>query len=81
MNTKLTLRMDEELIERAKRHSTRTGKSLSRLVAEFFAVISGGGNATGAPAITPRVRKLTGAISGAGVDERDHRRHLEEKHR
>ncbi len=36
MQTKLTLRMDEELIRKAKRFSRKTGRSLSRIVADFF---------------------------------------------
>jgi len=39
MNTKLTLRLDEDLIERAQRYSDATGKSLSKLVADYFALI------------------------------------------
>jgi hypothetical protein len=77
MKTKLTLRMDDALIERAKLHSERSGKSLSRLVGEFFSAID-------APAgpfeITPRVSSLVGALSGSPMDEGDYRRHLEEKH-
>lgn len=77
MNTKLTLRLDEELISRAKLYSDRSGKSLSRLVGEFFAAID-------APALagqaTPRVRSLIGALAGSGLDEDDYRHHLEEKH-
>ncbi|MBE0418315.1 MAG: hypothetical protein IBX63_11175 [Coriobacteriia bacterium] len=40
MGTKLTLRLDEDLIRRAKRHSARSGKSVSRLVADYFALIA-----------------------------------------
>jgi hypothetical protein len=77
MNTKLTLRMDDALIERAKVHSDRSGKSLSRLVSDFFSAI----DAPAASAdITPRVRLLLGALSDANLDEADYRRHLEEKH-
>ena len=77
MNTKLTLRMDDALIERAKLYSDRSGKSLSRLVSEFFSAI----DAPSRPAdITPRVRSLVGALSGSPLDEDDYRRHLEEKH-
>jgi hypothetical protein len=79
MNTKLTLRLDAELIERAKQHSTRTGKSVSSLVADFFALMESG--EAGDTPITPSVRSLLGALSGPNVDEGDYRRHLEDKHR
>jgi len=78
MNAKLTLRLDEELIGRAKRHSARSGKSVSRLVADYFALIDVDQPATEA---TPRVRSLRGVLAGSGLDEIDHRRHLESKHR
>lgn len=78
MNTKLTLRLDDRLIESAKRHSAETGRSISQLVADFFALIEAD---TGDIEITPRVRSLRGVLAGSGLDETDYRRHLEEKHR
>jgi len=77
MNTKLTLRLDDELIERAKRYSARSGKSVSKLVSDYFALID---TSLEGAEVTPRVRSLRGAIGG-GVSEADYRRHLEDKHR
>jgi hypothetical protein len=80
VNTKLTLRLDDGLIKAAKRHAGKSGKSVSRLVADYFALI----DADAAPAdadLTPRVRALLGALPGSCVDEQDYRRHLEDKHR
>ena len=77
MNTKLTLRMDDALIERAKLRSEQSGRSLSRLVSDFFSAM----DAPAAPGgITPRVRSLMGALSHVTLDEDDYRRHLEQKH-
>jgi hypothetical protein len=78
VNTKLTLRLDDELIERAKRHSAISGKSVSRLVADYFALIDA---APSSADVTSRVRALRGALSGSNLDERDYRRHLEDKYR
>jgi hypothetical protein len=80
MNTKLTLRLDDALIRSAKRHSAKSGKSVSRLVADYFTVIE---SSETEPLIelTPRVRSLIGALSDAGANEDDYRRHLEEKYR
>jgi hypothetical protein len=39
MNTKLTLRMDNDLIESAKEYSAETGKSVSRIVSDLFEII------------------------------------------
>ena len=78
MNTKLTLRLDDKLIASAKRHSAESGKSLSQLVADFFALID---TQYIDVEITPRVRALRGVLAGSGLDESDYRRHLEERYR
>ena len=36
MNTKLTLRLDENLIKSAKNYASSSGKSVSQLVADYF---------------------------------------------
>lgn len=79
MQTKLTLRMDEELIQRAKRYADLTGKSVSQIVADYFALVDGGDPATDL-ALTPRVKALKGALKGATAAEDDYRRHLETKY-
>jgi len=80
MNTKLTLRLDERLIRNAKRHLAKSGKSVSKLVADYFALIDTDEDIPGAN-ITPRVRSLIGSLKGATVTEEDYRRHLEDKNR
>ena len=77
MNAKLTLRLDEELIARAKRHSAETGRSVSQLVADFFSLIEAQDPGV---EVTPRVRALRGVLAGSGLDKDDYRRHLEIKH-
>jgi len=77
MNTKLTLRLDEKLIASAKRHSAESGKSVSQLVADYFALIDARDRDI---EITPRVRSLRGVLAGSGLDEDDYRRHLKEKY-
>lgn len=79
MQSKLTLRLDDDVIRRVKRYSARSGKSLSRLVEDYFALISAGLEASGLD-LTPRVRSLLGALSSARVSEDDYRKHLEDKH-
>lgn len=41
METKLTLRMDDKLIARAKKYAQKHGTSLSKLVADYFKIIAG----------------------------------------
>jgi hypothetical protein len=83
VNTKLTLRLDEDLIRGAKRHAAASGKSVSQLVEDYFTVLV----ATGGPVageLTPRVRGLLGALKegagGGGLDEGAYRAHLERRH-
>jgi hypothetical protein len=80
MNTKLTLRLDDSLIEKAKRYSDRSGKSVSQLVADYFALIEVDALIPGTE-LTPRVRAMIGSLKGASTTENDYRRHLEEKFR
>ena len=40
MQAKLTLRMEEELINTAKLYSARSGKSVSKIVADLFKLTS-----------------------------------------
>jgi hypothetical protein len=78
MNTKLTLRMDEELIVRAKAYAERSGRSVSGLVANFFTVLTS--DQPPVFEITPRVHALLGVLEDAGVDEEDYKRHLLRKY-
>ena len=83
MQTKLTLRLEQRLIRRAKAYARRTGKSVSELVADFFGRLEA--PAEEAPprvaAQSPAVQSLVGALAGARVEESDYRAHLAEKHR
>ncbi len=76
----LTLRLDDELIRRAKRYSAKSGKSVSLLVADYFTLLDADDPGTDTD-LPPRVLALIGALSGATVDEHDYIRHLEAKHR
>jgi hypothetical protein len=79
MNTKLTLRMDDELIRAAKDYAERSGKSVSQLVADYFALLTNGSTReTGF--ISPRVHALRGILKGADVDEQDYKDHLLRKY-
>ncbi len=80
MQTKLTLRLDDSLIQQAKAYSRATGKSLSRIVADYFALLAVT-PADELPEITPTVRKLRGALKGADADRSDYREYLEKKSR
>ena len=80
MNTKLTLRLDDQLIGSAKRFSVRSGKSVSQLVADYFSLLDVQPD-DAVDAITPRVRAMIGTLRGAEVTELDYRQHLDLKYR
>ncbi|MBA4374377.1 MAG: antitoxin [Thermodesulfovibrio sp.] len=79
MSSKLTLRMDEELIRRAKQYSSETGKSVSRIVGDYFSLI-GRDHADYSKENTPVVRSLRGALKNAKVSEKDYWSYIEKKH-
>ena len=81
MQTKLTLRIDDELIFRAKQYSKIRGKSISRIVADYLALVSSDKHDDDDSELTPRVRALLGALSGSESLIDDYHRHLVEKHR
>mmetsp|Transcript_5783 Transcript_5783/g.3310 ORF Transcript_5783/g.3310 Transcript_5783/m.3310 type:complete len:81 (-) Transcript_5783:54-296(-) len=79
MNTKLTLRVDHHLIKSAKEFSARTGKSVSRIVADFFEIIKNE-KLPREHQLTPTVRSLKGALKRTQTDENDYKKYLDEKY-
>lgn len=81
MQTKLTLRMDVEIIRDAKAAAREMGKSLSQMVEDFFAALTKAKGSRKRGELTPTVRALKGCLKGATVDKEDYMKHLEEKYR
>jgi len=78
MNTKLTLRMTEAQVCRAKAEASRRGKSVSRMVGEFV-------DSLGAPPpdetpLPPITASLVGILKGARLSESNYKKHLRERH-
>ncbi len=73
MQTKLTLRLEAQLIERAKAHAKKQGKSVSQMVADYFALLDRDDLLETLPPIT---RSLYGVLKGSAVDEDTYREHL-----
>ena len=80
MQTKLTLRLEERLVRRAKAYARRSGKSVSQMVADYFLLLLGR-EPEEAESLPPTVKLLKGSLRGRRVDRRDCHRHIEEKHR
>ena len=79
MQTKLTLRLDETLIKKAKKHARDNGKSLSQVVSEYFSLMDQEKSGVKED-IPPLTKSLIGILRGSEVDETDHRKTLEEKY-
>ena len=58
MQTKLTLRLEDELIRKAKRYSKKTGKSVSMIVADYSEKLDVFFSPEEIEGITPKVATL-----------------------
>lgn len=79
METKLTLRLDEDLVGQAKEEAARRGTSVSKMVAAYFRAIRALAGTTAAP-LPPVTSSLLGSLRNAKVREQDYQKYLEEKH-
>ncbi len=62
MSKKLTLSIDEAIIERAKKYAKKKKKSLSKLIEEYLKYVSERENENIELELTPTVRKLLGSV-------------------
>ena len=72
---KLTLSVDEDVIETARRYAQQSNTSISRLVTQFLARLP----LSEKRRFSPTVRRLLGILPH-DVDVAEYRRHLAEKH-
>ncbi len=80
MDTKLTLRLEDALIRRAKHEAHRRGKSVSKMVSDYFSALSAG-TSRKSPPPPPVTASLVGILKGFQVSEDDYKKHIKEKHR
>jgi hypothetical protein len=78
MTTKLTLRMDKALVANAKREAHRRGKSVSRMVADYFEALKQ--KAQTIDTLPPVTASLFGLLKKSSVSEKDYRRYLKDKY-
>ena len=78
MQTKLTLRLDDALINRAKSYARKNGKSVSQIIAGYFSLLNAKPEKDTSE-ITPIVRSLKGSLKGVKVGKKDYHKYLEEK--
>jgi len=79
MQTKLTLRLEDDLILQAKTFAKASGKSVSQIVADYFALLTEEETSENTR-LTPMVRSLKGALRGADIDIKDYHDYLEDKY-
>ncbi len=79
--SKLTLSVDQAVVQRAKRYARARRTSVSRLVERFLDLVTRDGQATGSArkGEPPILRRLRGSLKG--VTPADYRAHLARKYR
>jgi antitoxin component of RelBE/YafQ-DinJ toxin-antitoxin module len=77
---KLTLKVDETVIARAKRYAAQHGTSISGLVEQFLALVSGSATPSN-DELPPILARLRREMQGASADPSTYRRYLERKYR
>ncbi len=82
MSTKLTLRLDDEVIRKAKKKASAKGISLSRMVEDYFKAVAEQGQIEARE--SPVLYEVSGVLSGtqdAAELRATYRRRLAEKYR
>lgn len=81
METKLTLSMDNKVIEKAKKFARKNHTSLSKLIEDYFSILTQQDKTN--DEITPLVKSLSGVLQlPDNFDyKKDRTKHLEKKHK
>ena len=79
MKDKLTLRLEKSLIREAKNHARKQGTSVSQMVSDYFKAIQLKEGGDQPDELPPKTASLSG-IMKKGVDEKDYKKHLEDKY-
>jgi len=79
MLTKLTLHIDDQLIEQVKSYAEHTGKSVSQIVGDYFKLLTTAKMKSVSPA-TPVTQSLRGVLKESKIDKKDYKKYLNEKH-
>lgn len=80
MHTKLTLRLDERLIESAKRYAREHDKSVSQIVADYFAALERARSESAVTQVGPITQSLIGVLSKDAEKEESYYAYLERKY-
>jgi len=77
---KLTLSVDEEVVEAAKRYAAQRRTSVSQMVEDYLRLVSRLAEPRTKP-MPPILARWHGVLKGSGLDVSDYRKHLERKYR
>lgn len=81
MKNKLTLRLEKDLIDEAKKYAEEKGTSVSQLVADYFALLkSQKSDHKKEEKMSPITASLSGILKENDISEDDYKAHLEEKY-
>ena len=83
MDTKLTLKLDQEIIEKAKKYASDKNVSLSKLIENYLQALTSNKEQTNEIEISPFVKSLaTGTKIPADYDyKKEYSHHLVEKYK
>jgi len=62
MSTKLTLTVDQEVIDSAKEYAKKTKRSLSNIIEEYLKSLTSGTQGTKKPKLSNLVKELKGSV-------------------
>lgn len=79
MSDKLTLRIEQKLIQRAKKYASKKGTSVSKLVADYFQAIDAEESESNL-SLPPVTKALSGILNADKVTEDDYKAHLADKY-
>jgi Family of unknown function (DUF6364) len=80
MDNKLTLRLDNDIIERAKAYAQKKNTSLSKLIESYLDVLTNNGK-NEAEEVTPLVKSLSGIVDiSASNHKKEYKKHLLKKY-
>ncbi len=80
MATKLTLYVDDELVDGAKKYAKKKGLSLSKVINNFFLLLQDDTPIKKNPKKTPITSSLKGILKNSNVDEKEYKKYLEQKY-
>ncbi len=85
MVTKLTLRLNAELIKQAKVYAKKKGKSVSQIVSDYFSLLNqrndGLAGKSKPSSSLPLTKSLRGVLKESDLSEKDYKKYLEDKYR